>query len=118
MLEAADTIFTKALVKGLQFGVDTSDVDAAVITCANVVTLITQAGAAETRTLENGAEGQVKILINTVYAAATVVAAKLLAGTGITFGAAGHAWMGVFAGGVWHTLATGIITGDGGPTVG
>jgi len=117
MDQPADSIFTKIVAKALMLGVDTSAVDAEHITCENVVTLITQAGGAETRTLDRGAEGQMKILINTVFAANTVVAATLLSGTGITFSAAGQAWIGVFAGGVWHTIATALITGDGGPAV-
>jgi hypothetical protein len=118
MIYTAGQIIPEAFIEILRLDHDVSDVDAAVITAEKPLTLITQAGSAETRTLANGREGQVKILINTVYAADTVVAATLLSGTGITFSAAGQAWVGIFAAGVWHTIATALVTGDGGPVVG
>ncbi len=86
---------------------DLSDTDAAAIDPDTSITYITQAGAAETRTLANATrEGTVKYMLNTVYAADTVVTpANLANGTTITFNAAGDGWLGIFHAGEWHTLA-------------
>lgn len=85
---------------------DTSATDAEGISVVTPITYITQAGSAETRTLANGKEGQLKYLLNTVYAADTVVTpANLANGTTITFNAAGDGWLGIFHNGEWWTLA-------------
>jgi len=113
MIEAAGSIFPEALIHILRLGTDVSATDAETITADEPVTFITQAGAAETRVLANGAEGQLKILINKTYAADTVVTPTALAnGTTITFNAAGDCWMGIFHAGEWHTCA-GLATGIG-----
>lgn len=65
---------------------------------------LTQAGAAETRGLGNGEEGQRLLIVNTAYAADTVITPSALAnGTTITFNAVGDAWEGVFIKGEWWT---------------
>jgi hypothetical protein len=112
MIESAGQIIPEAFISILRLESDISAVDAEVITTDKPVTFITQAGAAETRGLANGREGQIKILINKTYAADTVVTPTALAnGTTITFNAAGDCWMGIFHLGEWHTfggLATGV----------
>jgi len=112
MIHAAGSIFPELFAEIFCLDSDVSSVDAEVITADKPVTFITQAGAAETRGLANGREGQIKILINKTYAADTVVTPTALAnGTTITFNAAGDAWMGIFHAGEWHTfgaLATGV----------
>lgn len=117
MLESAGQIIPELLVKLLMLDFDVSSVDAEVISTDKPVTFITQAGAAETRGLANGREGQIKILINTVYAADTVVTPTALVGSTITFNAAGDTWIGIFYAGEWHTLACAAITGSGGAVV-
>lgn len=117
MIHAAGSIFPEALIDILCLGTDVSETDTEVITADKPVTFITQAGAAETRGLANGREGQLKILINKTYAADTVVTPTALAnGTTITFNAAGDCWMGIFHAGEWHTCA-GLAAGVGASAV-
>jgi hypothetical protein len=118
MLESANQIIEKLLVGNLIGKVLLSETDAEVIdpTGYSIVN-ITQAGAAETRGLANGVEGQFLVMICTVYAADVVVTPSALAGTTITFNAAGDSWIGVFFGGEWHTIASAAITGAGGAVV-
>lgn len=106
MLEAADSKYGKIEVGGVVHTVYTSSTDAEVIDPTNYSLInLTQAGAAETRTLGNGAEGQEVIIINTVYAADTVITVALAgSNTTITFNADEDVWRGVFLAGEWHTL--------------
>ena len=118
MFESADQIIDKLKVGSLIGKVLLSATDAETIDPAGyLIVNITQAGAAETRGLANGVEGQILIMICSVYAADVVVTPSALAGTTITFNAAGDTWIGVFFSGEWHTIATAIITGDGGAVV-
>ena len=117
MIESAGQIVPELLVKMLMLDYDVSATDAETITTDKPVTFITQAGAAETRGLANGREGQIKILINTVYAADTVVTPTAIVGSTITFNAAGDTWVGIFYAGEWHTVACACITGSGGAVV-
>jgi hypothetical protein len=108
MIESAGQIIPELLAGILRLEADVSAVDAEVITTDKPVTFITQAGAAETRGLANGREGQIKILINKTYAADTVVTPTALAnGTQIEFNAAGDGWIGIFHYGEWHTIIAG-----------
>jgi hypothetical protein len=105
MLEAANQIIEKLKVGSFVGKVLLSETDAETINpIGYLIVNITQAGAAETRTLGNGEEGQILILINTAYAADTVVTPVGLVGTTITFNADEDVWVGVFLSGEWHTL--------------
>lgn len=106
MHQAADSIFKKIEVGGLVHTVLLSETDAEVIdpTGYSLINL-TQAGAAETRTLGNGQEGQELWIICTAYAADVVITAALAgASTTITFNADEDAWHGIFIAGEWRTL--------------
>jgi hypothetical protein len=106
MLESADQIVGKLQVGSLISKVLLSATDAEVIAPAGYsVVNITQAGAAETRTLANGEEGQHLWIICTAYAADTVVTAALAgSSTTITFNADEDVWHGIFLSAEWHTL--------------
>ena len=106
MHQAADSIFKKIEVGGLVHTVLLSETDAEVIdpTGYSLINL-TQAGAAETRTLGNGAEGQELYIICTAYAADVVITAALAgSNTTITFNADEDVWHGIFLAGEWHTI--------------
>ena len=98
---------------------DTNSTDAGAIDVDTPITYITQTGSAETRTLGVGHyEGQVKVLICTVYAADTVVTAALEGSHNtITFNAQGDSWMGIWHAGEWWTLMLGFSSGTG-PAIG
>lgn len=106
MLESAGQIIPEALIGILAGEVYLSAVDAETIPADGYSIIdITQAGAAETRGLANGKEGQHLWMVNTAYAADTVVTPSSLANaTAITFNAVGDAWHGVFIKGEWWTL--------------
>jgi hypothetical protein len=105
MHHAANSIFDKAQIGGLTCKVYLSETDAEVIDPTGYTVInITQAGAAETRTLGNGAEGQMLWMICTAYAADVVVTPAALVGTTITFNADEDVWCGIFLKGEWHTL--------------
>jgi len=105
MFEAANSKFEIAKIGALVFNKYLSETDAEVIDPTNYSLIqITQAGAAETRTLGNGKEGQFLIMICTAYVADTVVTPAALVGTIITFNADEDVWVGVFLSGEWHTL--------------
>ena len=105
MHEAADTIFKKLVTGSLTLNKYLSETDAENIDPSEYsLVQITQAGAAETRTLGNGREGQILVMICTAYAADTVVTPSALVGTTITFNADEDVWVGVFLSGEWHTL--------------
>lgn len=105
MLESANQIIDRLLLGQFAGKVLLSETDAETIdpTGYSVVNL-TQAGAAETRGLANGVEGQILIIINTAYAAATVITPSAIVGTTITFGADEQRWVGVFLSNEWHTI--------------
>jgi hypothetical protein len=105
MHQAANSIFDKLQVGGLILKRYLSETDAEVIDPTGYALIqITQAGAAETRTLGNGVEGQYLIMICTAYAADVVVTPAALVGTTITFNADEDVWVGVFLSGEWHTI--------------
>jgi hypothetical protein len=106
MLESAGQIIPEALIGILRGEIYLSETDAEVIPSDGYSIIdITQAGAAETRGLANGREGQMLYMVNTAYAADTVVTPSSLAnGSTITFNAVGDAWFGVFRKGEWWTL--------------
>ena len=118
MHQAADSIFEK-LKAGTFIGkVLLSATDAETIDPKGyLIVNLTQAGAAETRGLANGEEGQILIIVNTAYAADTVITPSALVGTTITFNAAGDTWIGAFFAGEWHTIASAAIAGAGGAVV-
>ena len=113
MHQAADQIIDRLLAGTLQGKVLLSATDAETINPDGYsIVNITQAGAAETRGLANGKEGQFLFIINTVYAADTVVTPTSLAvGTAITFNAVRDVWFGIFLGGYWHTIGVYGSTG-------
>lgn len=105
MFEAANQIIDKLKVGALIGKVLLSATDAETIAPEGyLIVNITQAGAAETRALANGAEGQILIMINTAYAADTVVTPIGLVGSTITFNADEDVWIGIFLSGEWHTI--------------
>lgn len=105
MHEAADSIINKLLAGQIAGKVLLSAVDAETIKPEGyLIVNITQAGAAETRGLANGTEGQILIMICTAYAADVVVTPSALVGTTITFGADEQYWIGIFLSGEWHNL--------------
>jgi hypothetical protein len=106
MYEAADQIINKLLVGQLAGKVLLSETDAETIKPEGYsIVNLTQAGAAETRVLGNGTEGQRLLIVNSAYAADTVITPTALAGGDtITFNAAEDGWEGVFFGGSWHTI--------------
>ena len=90
--------------KRLQFGVDTSSVDASAISVETPVTALSSAGVA-TRTLADGYPGQIKFLFAmTIGGTITVTPAHLYNGTTIAFDAVNDGWLGIFYAGEWHTL--------------
>lgn len=105
MLEAANQIIDKLKVGALIGKVLLSETDAEDIKPEGyLIVNITQAGAAETRTLSNGTEGQILIMINTAYAADTVVTPVGFVGSTITFNADEDVWIGIYLKGEWHTI--------------
>ena len=105
MLESADQIIGKLLVGQLAGKVLLSETDAETIAPEGYsIVNLTQAGAAETRGLANGTEGQILLIINTAYAANTVITPSAIVGTTITFTADENVWLGVFLSGEWHTI--------------
>lgn len=105
MLEAANQIIDQLKVGSLVGKVLLSETDAEDIKPQGyLIVNITQAGAAETRTLSAGSEGQILIMINTVYAADTVVTPSAIVGSTITFNADEDVWVGIYLAGEWHTL--------------
>ena len=105
MHEAADSIFKKIEVGGLVHTVLLSETDGETIdpTGYSLVNL-TQAGAAETRILGNGKEGQELYIICTAYSADVVITPAALVGATITFNADEDVWHGIFLAGEWHTI--------------
>ena len=109
MFESANQIIKKLIAGALTLNKYLSETDAETIDPSEYSLIqLTQAGAAETRGLANGREGQIIILICTTYAADIVVTPSALApGTTITFNADEDVWIGVFLTGEWHTLYLG-----------
>ena len=111
MFQAAHNLFerikvtTKLMLYGfLELQGDTNSTDASAISVVTGNTFLVSAGA-ETRTLANGIDGQVKTLIYITHVGnITVTPANLAAGTQITFSAAGACWQGVFKKGEWITM--------------
>jgi len=83
---------------------DVNGTNASAIDVGTGTTYLTSAGA-ETRTLADGKENQVKRLVCITYVGNIVVTPTNLVGTTITFTAAGGAWEGVFKKGEWITLS-------------
>ena len=107
MLESADQIIGKLQVGSIIHKVLLSETDAEVIDPKGYSFVkITQAGAAETRTLANGEQGQELWILCTVFAANVVVTPSALVGTTITFDTDEDHWHGIFIDGEWHNLHT------------
>jgi hypothetical protein len=89
---------------------DTNSTDASAISIDPIygTTWITTA-AAETRTLANGIEGQVKFIACLTYVGDAVITPVNLTGTytTITLNQVGDSWLGVFKNGSWITIALG-----------
>ena len=90
----------------LELGIDVSSTNAAAISVLTPITALVSTAGAETRTLANGYEGQVKILFYmTDSSSCAVTPANLYNGTTITFTDVNESWIGVFHAGEWHTIA-------------
>jgi hypothetical protein len=104
MLESADQIIGLLKIGALLADADLSSTNAESIGVSKLVTKLSSAGA-ETRTLQNGAEGQVKILAMTTYiATGIVVTPASFASTSIAFDSVLKTWIGIFLNGKWRTL--------------
>lgn len=105
MLDSANQIINRLLLGQLSGKILLSETDAEKINPVGYsIVDLTQAGSAETRGLANGVEGQILIILNTAYAAATVITPDSIVGSTITFGADEQRWVGVFLSGEWHTI--------------
>ena len=106
MLESANQKIDKLKVGQLSGLVLLSETDAETIAPSGYSVIdLTQAGGAETRGLANGTQGQRLLIVNTAYAADTVITPTALANaTAITFNAVGDAWEGIFLNGEWWTI--------------
>lgn len=94
--------------KRFELGGEVSSTDAGAISVETVWTAIVTAGA-ETRTLANGYEGQLKIIFCKTYVGdAVLTPANFANGTTITFNAVNDCWIGIFHAGEWHTVALGV----------
>jgi len=112
MHQAADSHFDKVLVeKMLAGGVDYNAVDASAISLETIITVLTSGGA-ETRTLANGREGQIKILQGgiTVTGAITITPSNLAGYATVVIAAAGRGAGLFFSRGEWHVFALGYAT--------
>lgn len=110
MFESADQILDKIKVsKMLILGVDVNSTASSAISVVTPVTILTAAGA-ESRTLANGRDGQIKILVaKTITGTITITPANLYNGTTITMDHVNDTWVGVYYGGDWHTLVAGSL---------
>ena len=111
MLESADQKIDKLLVdKMLALGIDLNSTDASAISLDTPVTALVSAGA-ETRTLANGREGQVKELIAfTAVGAITITPVNLRGYATVILGAAGRGAKLIFYNGEWHCVSLGYAT--------
>lgn len=94
------------LIKILEALADTelSTTDAEHITCDHLVTKMDSAGA-ETRTLDNGKEGQIKVLVAVATLTGTItVTVTNFVSTSVAFDTVLKTWIGIFVDGLWHTL--------------
>lgn len=104
MFEAAKQLLDLLKLGGLIADADLSSTNAESIGLSKLVTKMSCAGA-ETRTLQNGAEGQIKILVMTTYVSTgIVVTPSHFASTSIAFDAVTDTWIGIFLNGLWRTL--------------
>jgi hypothetical protein len=108
MFESADQIINWLKVsKGLILATEVSSTTAEALSTDVPVTFLTSA-AAETRTLPNAKEGQLKIIVAkaTLTGTVTLTPTNLANGTTLAFDAAGDFWIGIFHAGEWHGLVT------------
>ena len=112
MHQAADQKISKLDVhEKFLLGSDLNRTNASAISVDTPVTLLESTGAAETRTLPQGREGQKKILICTTYVGDIVVTPTNLRGyTTITFAGAGSGCELAFYAGEWHVIGVGYAT--------
>ena len=112
MHQAADQIINKLDVsKVVCLGIDTNSTNASAISVLTPATALVSTGAAETRTLPNGREGQYKALFCKTYVGDIVVTPVNLKGYAtITFGAAGRGCELIFLAGEWHCIGAGYAT--------
>jgi hypothetical protein len=101
-IKALRAIFTQRL----QLGVDTSSTNAGAISVVTPVTALVCTTGAETRTLANGYEGQIKFMFFMTDGGGTIAVtpANLRNGNTITFTDVNEGWLGIFYGGEWNTL--------------
>lgn len=104
MLESAKQIIELLKIGSLIADGELSSTNAEAIGVDKLVTKLSCAGA-ETRTLKNGAEGQIKILVMTTYVSTGIVVTPAhFASTSIAFDAVTDSWIGIFLNGLWRTL--------------
>lgn len=104
MLESAKQIIELLKLGGLIADADLSSTNAESIGVSKLVTKLSCAGG-ETRTLQNGAEGQVKILAMTTYVTTGIVVTPTnFVSTSIAFDSVLKTWVGIFLNGKWRTL--------------
>ncbi len=110
MFESADQILNWLKVeKGLILGVDLNSTDASAISVETPVTILTATGA-QTRTLPNAKDGQLKILVaKTIGGTITITPTNLYNGSTIAMDHVNDTWVGIFYGGDWHTLVAGSL---------
>ena len=101
-IKALRAIFTQKV----QVGGDLNETNASAISLTTPVTALKCAAAAETRTLANGYEGQLKWLFFMTDGGGTVAVtpANLRNGNTITFTDVNEGWHGIFLFGEWNTL--------------
>ena len=113
MLESANQKIDEVDIdEKLCLGIDYNSTDASAISVATLVTVLTSGGA-ETRTLPNGREGQVKILLggSTVTGAITVTPAAMNGYSNVAIGDEGRGVILLFSKGKWSIIALGYATG-------
>ena len=111
MFESADQKLDELQVDKF-FGLycDTNSTDASAISIITPATALVSGGA-ETRTLANGREGQMKYLFaKTAVGAITITPVNLKGYTTVVLGAAGRGATLIFCAGEWHCVSLGYGT--------
>lgn len=110
MFESANQLIDLLKVsKKLVLGVDVNSTTASAISVETPCTILT-ATTTETRTLPNGRDGQIKILVaKTIGGTITITPTNLYNGTTIAMDHVNDTWVGIFYGGDWHTLVAGSL---------
>jgi len=104
MHQPGDSIFNILGIKGAYATPELSTTNGGHITCDYLVTCVSSGGA-ETRILDNGVEGQLKIIVAvaTLTGTVTVTPTKFVSST-FALDAVTKTWIGIFTRGLWHTI--------------